>query len=572
MARLTNLSIEGFRSIRDQIVLNFPVNQPVVLIGENNTGKSNIIRAIELMFGEFHPKFKKLEDYDHYNRDCNNPVIIRATISGLKGVVKYFGIPQGCNGFVYRAQKGQETDFSAIQTDDGKENKYVSGDLRDELLCVVVNSEQNLNYQLSYSTKYTLLSKVTKAFHDKLCGDPDKIEQLEKLFKDIQKTFLSVDAFKCFTSNMSMLANQMIANMSHGLAFDFSAYDPSNYFKSLRVHPTENGEVRAFEELGTGQQQILALSFAHAYAKSFIGQGLIFILDEPEAHLHPLAQKWLAKQFFKMAEDGLQIVITTHSPHFINLKYIDGLNLVRKDKETTYIIRNTAKSLFEHCITTGANSTKTRKETVVPFYSNQATAHILSGFFANKVILVEGLTEELSLPIYFARIGFDTTEQGVEVIGVNGKGNLAKWWRLFTLYEIPTFVCFDNDIRSGDDTNGSHRKDALKAIGILENKFDSILGFNSWNLSDKYCVFGTDFEKTMRESFTDYATIEATKQTELGSSSKHIIARETAKSVDFNKESIGKLNFKLFVDKIKILGDESACAVMAPAEEGRGRT
>jgi putative ATP-dependent endonuclease of OLD family len=569
---LTQLSIEGFRSIKDQIILNFPAKQPFILIGENNAGKSNIIRAIELMFGEFHPKYKKLEDYDHYNRDCNNPVTISATISGLKGVVKNYGTPQGCSGFIYRARKGQETDFTAIQADDGKENKYVSGDLREELLCVVVNSEQNLNYQLSYSTKYTLLSKVTKAFHDKLCGDSEKIEKLKKLFKNIQETFLSVDAFKCFASNMSMLADQMIANMTHGLAFDFSAYDPSNYFKSLKVHPTENGEVRAFEELGTGQQQILALSFAHAYAKSFIGQGLIFILDEPETHLHPLAQKWLAKQIFKMAEDGLQIIITTHSPHFINLKFIGGLNLVRKDKETTYIIRNTSKSLYEHCIATGANLTKTRKETVVPFYSNQAMAHILSGFFANKIILVEGLTEELSLPIYFDRIGFDTTEQGVEVIGVNGKGNIAKWWRLFTLYEIPTFVCFDNDIRSHDDSDGNKRKDALKAIGIPEEDFGFILGANSWNISDKYCVFGADFETTMRDSFIDYETLETAQKSELGSSSKHIIAREVAKRVDLKEGSIGKNHIELFVGKIKKLDNISACAVMAPAKEGRGKT
>ena len=66
MPRIKQISIEGFRSIAEQVVINFPDNKPVVLIGENNSGKSNIIRAIELIFGEFHPKYKKLEDYDHY--------------------------------------------------------------------------------------------------------------------------------------------------------------------------------------------------------------------------------------------------------------------------------------------------------------------------------------------------------------------------------------------------------------------------------------------------------------------------------------------------------------------------
>ena len=35
------------------------------------------------MFGEFHPKYKRLEDYDHYKRDTNNQVIIEATVSGF---------------------------------------------------------------------------------------------------------------------------------------------------------------------------------------------------------------------------------------------------------------------------------------------------------------------------------------------------------------------------------------------------------------------------------------------------------------------------------------------------------
>jgi putative ATP-dependent endonuclease of OLD family len=69
MPRLRQITIEGYRSISEQVVINFPENQPTVLIGENNSGKSNIIRAIELMFGEFHPKYKKLDDYDHFDRD-----------------------------------------------------------------------------------------------------------------------------------------------------------------------------------------------------------------------------------------------------------------------------------------------------------------------------------------------------------------------------------------------------------------------------------------------------------------------------------------------------------------------
>lgn len=549
MPRLKQITIEGFRSISEQIVINFPENKPVVLIGENNSGKSNIIRAIELMFGEFHPKYKKLEDYDHYKRDTNNQVIIEASVTGFNarlGRSSEFS----CGGFKFQAQKGKENNFNAVQAENGRENMYVSSNLREELLCIVVNSEQNLNFQLSYSSKYTLLSKVTKAFHDKLTDDKERVEKLKGFFESIKTTFMEVEEFNIFSQNMSSIANTVLSNMTHALAFDFSAYDPSNYFKTLRVHPTEDGETRAYEELGTGQQQILALSFAHAYAKSFLGQGLLFILDEPEAHLHPLAQKWLAKKMFKMAEDGLQIILTTHSPYFVDLNYIEGINLIRKDTDTTFSINQDATSLFNHCLKTGSNAKKTNKDTIIPFYANNSTSHILSGFYANKIILVEGPTEELALPVYFERLGFDPTEFGIEIIGVGGKGNLAKWWRLFTLYKIPTFICFDNDYKK-DDEKGFKRKDALKAIGIKDEELDEILGIDTWAISGRFCVFGTDFETTLRASFADYVDTEKQIIETLGSSSKNLIARETAKVINLENVSEGKTQMNNLIELIK---------------------
>ena len=466
------------------------------------------------------PKYKKLDDYDYYERKTSNTIHITAEIEGLVGRLGYTG-QFSCSGFKYSCTKNKEADFCAIQVEDGGENQFVKNQLREELLCVVVNAEQNLNYQLSYSSKYSLLSKVTKAFHDKLTDDDKRVDKLKELFQNIQNTFLEVKEFETFNSNMSAIAGQMLSNMSHALQFDFSAYDPSNYFKTLRVQPTENGKTRAMEELGTGQQQILALSFAHAYAKSFLGQGLIFILDEPEAHLHPLAQKWLAKQMFQMAKDGLQIVITSHSPHFINLEFLENIYLVKKYTSTT-VCNVSANTLTEYCKKTGA--AKADENTIIPFYASHSKTHILNGFFANKIILVEGETEELVLSVYLDTMGLDTLREGIAIIGVGGKGNLAKWWRLFTSFKIPTFVCFDND--TSDDGSGIKRKDALKAIGIVDN-LENLLTIEDWNVSSKYCVFGLDFENTMRNSFKNYTTYEAEEKVHLGDS-KPIIAKAVA--------------------------------------------
>jgi putative ATP-dependent endonuclease of OLD family len=547
MPRLKSITIENFRSIGEvPVTIRFPENKPVILLGENNSGKSNIVRAIELLFGEFHPKYKKLDDYDHYQRNPHNRIVITADVSGF---VQKLGKSQqySVGGFKFGCQKNHENEFVAIQAEDGGENVYVSTSLREELLCVMVNAEQSLNYQLSYSTKYTFLYKVTKAFHDRLLDNPQRVDHLKTLFNEIVTIFQGVPEFSAFTNNMSSIAGEMLSNMRHALSFDFSAYDPSNYFKTLRVHPTEDGQTRAFEELGTGQQQILALAFAHAYAKSFLGQGLVFVIDEPEAHLHPLAQKWLAKQIFRMAEDGLQIVITTHSPYFIDLNYLESICLIRKEEQTE-AINVSPDALAQKCRETGAPNVTAN--TVLSYYSAHAIPATLNGLFASKIILVEGPTEEYSLPIYLNAVGLDTLKMGIAVIGVGGKGNLAKWWRFFTAYRIPTYVCFDND--ATDDQQGNKRRDALRAIGIQDDEIGNLLTTEHWNIGERFCVFGSDFEATMRSSFSQYVTLEAEEREELGDS-KPIVARAVANrlaSEDIDPTELGWSNFNQLQERL----------------------
>jgi putative ATP-dependent endonuclease of OLD family len=390
-----------------------------------------------------------------------------------------------------------------------------------------------------------------KVLHKSLVNDEKRVEKLKSLYHEIQNTFDEVPEFKGFKGSMSSVSGEILANMSYKLEIDFSAYDPSNYFKSLRVNPVEDNEARNFEELGTGQQQLLALAFAHAYCNSFIAGDIILILDEPESHLHPLAQKWLSRMITKMATAGLQIVITTHSSNFIDLLNIEGLYLLRKDGLATTIVNHSSKTLYDHCMATGANSEKTKEETVVPFYANHSTNHILNGFFAKKIVLVEGLTEELALPIYLDRVGLDVNKEGIEIIGVQGKGNLAKWWRLFILYGIPTFVCFDNDNKH--DKQGEQRKDSLKAIGIEDAELSGIIETTDWAISNAYCVFGVDFETTMKSFFQDYNEVEQQQKENLGTASKHIIAREVAKLLNMN-ESDGWNRFSNLKSRLLTLG------------------
>lgn len=534
MARVTELTIRRYRSIKEQIAIKFPDNVPLILVGENNAGKTNIVRALDLILGEYWPGSKEPEDHEFWQRDATNGEI--AISVKLDGLIGDAGVLLDGFDWTYNPKNVEKKCEFVTRPRQGRPLNFVRSEWRDQCICVWVSADRRLSYHLSYSSKWTLLSKLMHKFHASLIREPDRVKRLKEKFAEIEHIFREVQDFDNFQTGLAAQFGEMFTGMSYGLDIDFSAYDPSRFFRSLQVIAQENGERRTLEELGTGQEQILALAFAHAYAKAFYG-GIILAIEEPEAHLHPLAQEWLARKVHQMAADGLQIVITTHSPHFVSLLGLEGLVLVRKDQESaTQVCQLTKQQLVEYCLATGSCHQRTDADTILPFYSAQSTQEILNGFFAKKIVLVEGPTEQLALPIYLQKVGLDVTREGVAIVPVGGKGNLAKWWRLFTAYGIPTYVIFDNDME--DDNKETKRKDVLKALDIDEENWRQYLQSDQWLITAKLTVFGKNFEDAMRDQFAGYSDLEQEAKDMFGDS-KPIVARYVANRLDVESNDPG---------------------------------
>lgn len=50
---------------------------------------------------------------------------------------------------------------------------------------------------------------------------------------------------------------------------------------------------------------------------NFVKRGTLIIIEEPEAHLHPDAQRVMARTLVRLVNRGLYIVLITHSPYII---------------------------------------------------------------------------------------------------------------------------------------------------------------------------------------------------------------------------------------------------------------
>lgn len=542
---VTKLKVSCYRSINDAIAIEIPKDKPLVLFGENNAGKSNIIRALDLILGESWPGSHQPEDHEFWNRVPGEKKIQIGV--KLEGVAGWNGRP--VSSLVWECgDPSTEPNFTCHYKDGG--DSRVNNDIRHQCTVVVIGADRRLSYQLSYASKWTLLSKLMKGFHRTLVGDQEREDRLRAEFEDIKEIFDEVDEFANFQAGLAEHFDEMLAGMSYQLGIDFSAYDPSNYFHSLRVFPTQGDETRTFEELGTGQEQVLAFAFAHAYAKAFYG-GLVLVVEEPEAHLHPLAQRWLARKIREMTQDGLQVVMTTHSPSFVDIMDMEGLCLVRKADGSTTVNQILPTEFTEYCLQHGSDPQRTTTETILPFYRASSTLKIMEGMFAKRIILVEGQTEHLALPVYLSELGLDADAEGVAVLPVMGKGNLAKWWRFFSAYGIPVYVIFDND--PGDDANESRRRDLLSTLQVPDEELNQYIGTDEWLVRDRFSVFGEDFEGTLKRYFASYEEFEEAATEELGSS-KPLVARRVAERLERDEPDAGWERLEALVESILRLG------------------
>ncbi|MFE7504002.1 ATP-dependent endonuclease [Promicromonospora sp. NPDC057488] len=538
--RIETLTVRNLRSVGDsKVTLRFPESGALVLLGENNAGKSNVTRALDIIFGDIWPGNKKLDEHDFHGRDSDGlEVEVSAQVSGVPcgycrdGEVRSFKWtfdPQDL------APDGNPTKYRFACSNRFCDRSFVKGEMRSALSAAVLDANRRLDYQLSYASKVTMLSKLMHRFHERLLESPMRKQRLAEIFADLRDEFNEVPEFAAFQKLLADTAEDFGQNLPYRLDVDFSAYDPSNFFRSLRIHPKLSGEVRSFDELGTGQSQVLALAFAYAFAKAYgKSEGTILVIDEPESNLHPLAQQWLASRLNGLSAPGLQVVVTTHSPHFVDLTRPENLVMVSKgDDGATRVVQRSRVELHAALVERGADAVRSTPDTIGQFYAAAATSEIVSGLFARRCVLVEGLTEALALPELLRSRGLDVLREGIAVVPVEGIGNIAKWYRLFTALGIPCFCIFDSDSdKGGRDANDllAKRHDISAALGREgDPAAPAVESGDPLYVGDGYAVLNPNFEGAMRALFpAKWSELDELAVASVGVS-KPLRARYTAK-------------------------------------------
>ena len=494
--KLRAIQIHNFRSVLDA---DIEAHDYMLLVGANNAGKSTILNALRAFYDDAKwtaDDFPKAGAADNESWVQLKFHLDDDEWAGLADEYKEGVADQSLT--VRRYFKSD--DKARVQKDQSNIFGVTNGQLNAALFYGAKNVGTAKVGQVLYVPALTTPAEQTKMsgpspLRNMLNFLLKKVVSKSDAYKEITTAFekLNVEARKDngFLSEISKPLNTAISSWSIKIDLSVNSVAPEDISKSLvkfAFVDSSLGDVGFdLERYGHGFQRSviyelirLAPTFKDekkADKKEFNPSFNLVLFEEPEAFLHPSQQESMAYHLRRLgAEEGQQVIITTHSPTFAGkaAEEIGQLVRVQRSNGATLTFQPKGATINEVFVQGGellaalqafvadAGIPDERKKNAKKMIANPPQGDIatqeeqfrfqlwLDGeraslFFADKVLLVEGATERGLFNYLLANDWHDLSAQHICLIDVLGKYNFHRYMGLLEAYGIPYGVMLDDD-------------------------------------------------------------------------------------------------------------------------------
>jgi putative ATP-dependent endonuclease of the OLD family len=508
---LSELKIKNFRKYQD---LTVPFNSGLnVLIGQNDSGKTAIVDAIKLVLKTHAYEWIKIEISDfHKTKDTDDradKIRFELIFNGLepneaKNFIEWLGWEgEGKEAkpilrLIYQISRKEDRILpSEVKAGMDEDGHPLNAEAREYLKATYLRALRDAKNELT-AKKNSRLSQILIG-HESLDQNKEKsthplIESFDNFKSDVDTWFKDGGGKTEIKDKIDEVINKFINDTDDTKAlFTFGKSEIKDILEKLSL------SLVGAENLGLGTMNRLFMAAELLHLKKDKWDGLrLCLIEELEAHLHPQVQlkviDYLQKQCEK-EENKVQIIITTHSPNLASKVELKNIILC-KDNEVYPMGDSVSKE-----------SKKEDKYTKLDKKNYEFLERFLDVtrsnlFFAQGVIIVEGMSEELLIPAIAKKIGCDLVENEVSIVNVGSTAHLH-YARIFQRNDekdlkVPVSVVADLDVKvidgKMDEEKAMQKREAIEQI-----KVQKVCTFIAKEWTLEWCLFKSKINDKFQE-------------------------------------------------------------------------
>ena len=300
--KIASIRISNHSRISDCTI---DVRDNLILVGANGSGKSSIIRCIDLALGKTTQQLYYSIDNSDFE-DKEQPFAVEVRLEGLsKDELSFFPDDYDAldNSLTVRMEATLDKDDLVIR------RYFPKGAGDNNLRRKQLESIGWSMITSDFST--TQLAPGRKTIVDVYLKEVDASGDESKLAEAVKSLSDAIEGSGAFNEALSSLANQLDPVLDGGITANQLHFVPEaaingDLLNNVRLQiEGRSGAAREATEQSDGTKALIAFSIF-----SLLNSGGMIAIDEPETHLHPSAQRNLIRI---LKSTGQQLVIATHS-------------------------------------------------------------------------------------------------------------------------------------------------------------------------------------------------------------------------------------------------------------------
>lgn len=327
---IESISLRNFKIFKDEI--KFELSNFNLLTGINGRGKSSFLQSLLILH-------QSLETQDKFDKILFNGSCVKlGAFSDVRN----------------KRTSIEENIFYQIQTDNKKIEFEISEGDKDDMIGEINGANK--------SSEILFLKKIHYIA-------ADRIGPQEYYLRRTLPEFINVGTRGEYTANVLLLKKGFIVNDNIAINEKIEEELSTSLSLELEIQIGEwltkilDTETKVFIK-NSENKHIISLTFeinkskgllptnvgfGYTYILPIVVSGLIaqkdeiLIIENPEAHLHPKAQHELTLFLTKVAKNGIQIFVETHSEHILNAARIATIksgNILNKEEVSILYFQN----------------------------------------------------------------------------------------------------------------------------------------------------------------------------------------------------------------------------------------